>query len=270
VAAPAPSAGARAAYQFLNGWADRVYVVTLARAIERHAHATEALRGLDFRFHPGVDKATLDLSALEREGRLAPWRGRRRLTGKPRPLSPGEVGCAMSHRQLYEEIVRSGLRRAVVLEDDVAPREEDVALLPEALRELPDDWDLVYLGYTHFERVRPWERAKRLAYLALAPLRLVPWTPGEALRLHPRPYSTRLRRAGYHDGTYAYAVSGTGAAKLLEAQTPIVHPADHAFVRLVLGGRLNAFVTEPKAFDEVSATIAGPRYAEGARARDHR
>lgn len=258
-AAPVLAPGVGATFEFLNGWADRIFVLTLPRAVERHAHVRAVLAGLDFRFHMGADKANLDLQALERAGGLAPWRGRRRLTGKARPLTPGEVGAALSHRQIYEEIVRSGLRRAVVLEDDVAPREDDVASLPAAIGQLPDDWDFLYLGYTHYERVGAVERAKRVAYLALSPLRLVPWRPGEALRLHPRPWSENLRRAGYHDGAYAYAVSAEGARKLIAAQTPLAHPADHAFVRLVLSGELRAFVTEPKAFDERSAAIPGPK-----------
>jgi glycosyl transferase family 25 len=256
--APRPAGGAAAAFEFLNGWADRVFVVTLPRAVERQAHVREALRGLDFRFHMGADKATLDLGALARDGGLAEWRGVRRLTGKARPLKPGEVGCALSHRQVYEEIVRSGVLRAVVFEDDAAPRDEDVALLPAALAQLPDGWDLVYLGYTRFEDVTAWQKAKRLLYLTLSPLHVVPWRPGEVLRLHPRPWSANLRRAGYHDGAYAYAVSLEGARKLLAAQTPLAHVADHVFVNLVLSGALRAFVTEPKMFDEVSASIAGP------------
>jgi glycosyl transferase family 25 len=260
VAAPR-SGGAAAAFEFLNRWADRVFVVTLDRALERQAHVREALRGLDFRFHPGVDQASLDLEALARDGLLAPWRGVRRVTGKQRPLAPGEVGCALSHRRIYEAMVDAGLRRAIVLEDDVAPREGAIGLLPAALEQLPAEWDLVYLGYTRYERVTPRERAKRLAYIALSPLRIVPWRTGEALRLHPRPHSENLRRAGFHNGTYAYAVSLEGARKLLAAQTPLAHAADHLFVNLVLSGELRAFVTEPKLFDEVSASIAGtPSY----------
>jgi glycosyl transferase family 25 len=250
--------GPAAAFAYLKGWADRIFVVTLARAHERHAHIEGVLGGLDFRFHRGVDKASLDLAALEREGRLAPWREVRRLTGKPRPLKPGEAGAALSHRQVYEEIVGAGVRRAIVLEDDVAPREHDVALLPAALDQLPEDWDLVYLGYTRFERVTTWQRAKRLLYRGLAPLHAVPWRPEEAVRLHPRPFSANLRRAGYHDGAYAYAVSLAGARKLLAAQTPLAHVADHLVLNLVLSGELRAFVTEPKMFDELSDRIAGP------------
>jgi glycosyl transferase family 25 len=256
-AGPAAHEGAAAAaFGFLNGWAERVFVVTLPRAVERQAHVRATFRGLEYAFHMGADQAALDLDRLAREGGLAPWRGVRRLTGKRRPLKPGEVGCALSHRQVYEEIVRAGVRRAIVLEDDVAPRPE-IGLLPAALGQLPEDWDLVYLGYSRYERVTARDRAKRLAYLALSPLGIVPWRAGEALRLHPRPWSENLRRAGYHNGTYAYAVSLSGARKLLDAQTPLAHVADHAFVYQVLSGALRAFVTVPKLFDEVSARIAG-------------
>lgn len=262
-AAPRPP-GAGAAFPAINAWADAVYVVTLRRATERHAHCRETLAGLRFELHHGADKADLDLAAMEARGELVPWQQVRRLTGKRRPLRPGEVGCALSHRQVYEDVVRRGVARAVVLEDDVAPRAGDVDHLAAALAELPADWDLCYLGYTHFERVTRWQRVKRLAYLGLAPLGVLPWRPGEVRRLHPRPYSAHLRRAGYHDGTYAYAVSLSGAGKLARAQTPLAHAADHLFVNLILSGELNAFVTEPKMFDEVSARIGGAAYAGGA------
>lgn len=254
-----PTGDVSAAFSFLNRWADAVFVVTLARAVERHAHIATALRGLDHHLHHGADRLDLDLATMERDGGIVPWRKVRRLTGKRRPLSPGEVGCALSHRQVYEEVVRRGIARAIVLEDDVAPREGDVAHVQAALSELPETWDLVYLGYTHFERVTAWQRAKRLVYVPLAAVRLVPWRTGEVFRLHPRPFSAHLRRAGYHDGTYAYAVSASGARKLLAAQTPLAHAADHVFVNLVLSGELEAFVTEPKMFDERSASIVGGR-----------
>ncbi len=249
-----PDAVARA-FEFLNGWADRIFVVTLARAAERQRFASAQLAGLDFRFHLGADKRTLDLDALGRAGVYDP-RPRRRPAGAG-PLTPGQVGAALSHRRIYEETVRQGWRRVVVFEDDVAPRAHAIVALPAALGALPPDFDLVYLGYSNFERVTPWDRAKRLAYLALAPLGLVRWRPGEARRLHPRPYAANLRRAGLHFGAYAYAVSGEGARKLLEAQTPLAHAADHVLPWLVLSGALRAFVAEPRLFDERSGDVPG-------------
>jgi glycosyl transferase family 25 len=243
--------------ELLNRWADRILVVTLARAVERQAFARAQLAGLDFRFHLGADKRELDLDRLAREGALDP-RPRRRISGSGRPLGAGQVAAALSHRQVYELTVRNGWRRVVVLEDDVAPRADALAALPAALEQLPDEFDLLYLGCSRFERVTGRDRLRRLAYLALSPLRLVRWRPGEVLRLHPRPYSANLRRAGLHIGAYAYAVSQAGARKLLAAQTPLAHAADHVLPYLVLSGELSAFVVEPRVFEERSDLVGGP------------
>ena len=129
------------------------------------------------------------------------------------------------------------------------PRAAALAALPAALDELPASFDLCYLGYVGGERVRPFDRAKQAAYLAFGPLGLVPWTAREALRLFARPYSPHLRRAGLHMCAHAYAVSLEGARKLLAAQTPVAFRADWLFPWLVLNGRLEAYVTEPKLFD---------------------
>jgi glycosyl transferase family 25 len=78
----------------------------------------------------------------------------------------------------------------------------------------------------------------------------VRWRTGEALRLLPRPFAPHLRVAGLHVCTHAYAVSLSGARKLLAAQTPIAYRADLLFCALILGGELSAFLAEPCAFDQ--------------------
>jgi glycosyl transferase family 25 len=171
----------------------------------------------------------------------------------------GHVGCSLSHRAIYEQTVANGWRRVVVLEDDVVPRTGSLELLPDALAQLPERWELCYLGFLGNEAVTPRARAKRALYVALAPLGLVRWRPGEALRLLPRPYSPNLRRAGRHLCTHAYAVSLEGARKLLAAQTPVAFNADQLLAFLVLRGRLDAYATHPVFFDQESLTgIAAP------------
>jgi glycosyl transferase family 25 len=237
------------AFEFLNGWADRILVVTLARAADRQARIRERLRGLAFEFFPGTDKVDLDRARLLSDGVLDES-GTPRAFRHSREMNLGEIGCALSHRRIYEAAVRSGWSRTVVLEDDVVPRPADLPLLPAALGQLPAGWDLCYLGYLGNDRPSAWDRAKRAAYVALAPLRLVRWRTGEALRLLPTPFSPQLRRAGLHACTHAYAVSLEGARKLLAAQTPVSLRADWLFSSLILRGRLSAFVAEPRLFDQ--------------------
>ncbi len=240
--------GAPPAYEALNRFFDRIFVITLPRATERQARVRERLAGLDFQFHLGADKLELDPARLAREG--YDERAARRVSRLSRAMTPGQLGCALSHRQLYEETVRNGWRRVLVFEDDATPRLDDLPALPAALEQLPPDFDLVYLGYTNFERVTFGDRAKQAAYLALAAARLLKWTPGQVLRFHPRPYSPNLRRAGLHHCFHAYGFSAACARTFLEEQRPLAHVADQLPVHLILRGRLRAFVTEPKFFDQ--------------------
>ncbi|HEX2684932.1 MAG TPA: hypothetical protein VHL77_13395, partial [Ferruginibacter sp.] len=52
------------------------------------------------------------------------------------------------------------------------------------------------------------------------------------------------------DCTHAYAISLNGAKKLMAAQTPVVYRADDLLSATIMKGELNAFVTEPKFFDQ--------------------
>ncbi len=249
-----PSAAAARAFAFLNGWADRIFVVSLARATERRARVKERLAGLDFRLVDAVDKLDLDRARLVAEGVYDERRTPRAFRHRAEmPL--GHVGCSLSHRALYEQIVENGWRRVVILEDDVVPRPGALDLLPAALGQLPASWELCYLGYLLNETVTLRALLKRALYVALAPLRLVRWRTGEALRLLPRPFSPNLHRAGRHLCTHAYAVTLEGARKLLEGQTPVAFNADQLLAFLVLGGRLDAYVTQPAFFDQ--ETLAG-------------
>jgi GR25 family glycosyltransferase involved in LPS biosynthesis len=237
------------ALEFLNGWADRVLVVSLPRATDRQARLAERLRGLRYELFPATDKRTLDRERLLREGVYDESRTRRAFR-HTRDMNLGEIACAISQRRVYEEAVRNGWARTVVFEDDVVPLAASLPLLPAALSQLPPGWDLCYLGYARNEAPTARDRAKRALYVALAPLRLVRWRADEARRLLPSPFSANLRRAGLHDYALAYAVSREGARKLVEAQTPVSLRADWLLASMVVRGRLDAYLTEPKMFDQ--------------------
>jgi glycosyl transferase family 25 len=255
--AGACSPGVARAYEFLSGWADRIFVISLPRARERRARLAPRLAGLRFAFLDAVDKLDLDRERLRREGLYDEGRTPRAFRHRAEmPL--GHIGCSLSHRTLYEQVVRNGWRRVVIFEDDVVPVHEALALLPEALRQLPEGWELCYLGYLGDRSVTLRARLKRALYVAAAPLGLVRWKVREALRLLPRPFSANLRRAGRHMCTHAYAVSLEGARKLLAAQTPVGFHADQLLAFSILREGLAAFVTDPMFFDQESLAGIAP------------
>jgi glycosyl transferase family 25 len=245
------------AFAALNAWADRVFVISLPRAEDRRARIRERLRGLDYAFWDGVDKRGLDRAELLRD-RVFDESGVRRAFRHSKEMVLGEIGAALAHRQLCEEIVRRGWQRTVIFEDDVVPREADLGALPAVLAQLPEDFDLCYLGYEKGERASTWDRVKQATYVAFGPLRVVPWTAREARRLHARPFAANLRRAGLHMCAHAYAVSLAGARKIVAAQTPVAFRADWVFPFLILNGQMNAFVSEPKLFDQETAAHRPP------------
>ena len=248
------------AYEFLGRWADRIVVISLERARDRRERLRERLGGLAYELFPATDKRGLDRGALVKEGVYDESRTRRAFR-HTRDMTDGEIACAISHRRVYEAALRNGWERTVIFEDDVVPRPDGLPLLPLALSQLPAGWDLCYLGYAKNEAPGWGDRAKRAAYVALAPLRLVRWRADEARRLLPAPFSANLRRAGLHDYAVAYAVSREGARKLLEAQTPIALRADGLLGSLVVQGRLSAFLAEPRAFDQ--DLVEAPSYIHG-------
>ena len=243
---PAVSPGA---FEFLNGWADRMLVVSLRRATERRERLAARLAGLRVELLDAVDKADLDRERLLREGILDERRTRPAYRFRE-DMRLGAVGAALSHRLAYERMLAGGWQRLVVFEDDIVPRPEGLPWLPAALGQLPPSWELCYLGYTLNESVGAGARLKQAAYVALAPLGLSRWRPGEALRLLPRAFSPNLRRAGRHMCAHAYAVTREAARKLVQANTPVAYSADQLLTMMVLQGRLEAYVVEPQAFDQ--------------------
>jgi glycosyl transferase family 25 len=241
-----PAARARA-YEALNAYFDRIWVVTLRRATERHALLARSLDGLRYEVFHGQDKRELDPADLPG---LYDDRAARRLHRHGRGMNLGEIACALSHVRVWRRIAEEGHRRVLVFEDDAFPVAGAIDLAPDALAQLPPTWELVYLGYDRNEEVTVRRRLNQAAYVALGALGLIRWSAREAANLLPREYSANLKVAGFHDHTHAYAVSASGARKLLAFQQPVVLNADSAMTRLVLRGQLEAYVAEPKLFHQ--------------------
>lgn len=95
-----------------------VFVVTLRGADERQAQVAAGLRrlGLDFSFFYGVDGRVM---TAEERGRLVDHERRKaRKRGYVRAMAPAELGCSLSHRNLYQHILDNNHPHALILEDD--------------------------------------------------------------------------------------------------------------------------------------------------------
>lgn len=234
---------------FLKQYFDKVLVVTIPRLTMRHQAIQQNLLGLDFEFFYGADKMEIDFEKAKTDGTYDEASAKK-LQRQGKALNHGELACSLTHRLVYAAMIKNSWKRVLILEDDAIPLLATINQLPETLQELPANWELVYLGYLKHERVTMGLKVKQFLYKIASALGIMTWSYKMVSNLLPKPYSKHLRKAGFHDCTHAYAVTQQAAAKLLNAQTPVVYRADDLLSSTIMKGELNAFVTEPKFFDQ--------------------
>ncbi len=61
-----------------------------------------------------------------------------------REITPGEIGCALSHYKCVEDAYNNGLDNVMILEEDFVST--NTFPTPQMFDELPDDWSMVYLA----------------------------------------------------------------------------------------------------------------------------
>lgn len=170
------------------------YVVHLARRADREPHIARARaalepHGVDVRMAEACDGAAESPESLSRRGltAFAGWR----VDGSPNPwwcrdVTPGEIGCAASHLEVWRLAASSPCDVTLVLEDDVHVPDDAwprLAAEVERLSRVPYEWDLIYLG------------------------RRGVGDDGDRV-------TAETVEAGFSYGTYAYALSRAGARKL--------------------------------------------------------
>lgn len=189
----------------LESMFDRCFVINLARDTAKMRDMAERLDGLGLKYErfDAILGRELDDSTLQRE--LTPW---------CRTFCPAAtVGCALSHKAVWRLIVERGLKNGVVFEDDCIFDPSFKTTVESALKSLPSDWDLLYLGCSGGCYRNPDEDASVLdraltacAGRSIEPLELV---------------SESLYRPSMPLTAHAYAISNKGARALLE-RIPLV------------------------------------------------
>ncbi len=163
-----------------------------------------------------------DGSSMAARNGYAAWRARL-LCG--RTLSPGEVGCFISHRIAAARFLATPAKFGLVLEDDAVPvgsAKDGLAALARALP--PLDWDLANLG-----------AAPGFLHRPVAPL------PDSV-----QPEAPRLLHAHYFPlGSHALLWSRDGARRFLEASTTVSYPLDHFLRRWACRSGRGLALSEP-------------------------
>lgn len=177
--------------------------------------------------------------------------------GKPAVMQPrgallrGEIGCALSHIRIYEEIVKQEYPWTLILEDDVELLEDDMETLFASINLLESKWHILFLDYLYFgtpslldRQGEPWGlksyiRKKQVHGYSRSEESLnenyfltSSWTHRyhAPLKLWGREVIVNdymLAQPVYKImGSHAYAISYAGAVSLLSEAFPVRLPAD--------------------------------------------
>ena len=185
----------------------RVYVLNLARAVERRRAIREAaaMHGISLSMVEAVDGRSL--TAAQRD--LVDHQRRKRIS--PFPLTDGEIGCWLSHRRALEALVASGDSMAAVVEDDVCFTPDFVSVLG-AIHSHGGIFDLITLHRNEARRERFVECRRLLPGIALG-------------------------RIGYmQTGNVGYVITRRAAKKFLAATPRLVHAVDKEMHRFWASG----------------------------------
>lgn len=230
-----------------NNYFDHIYVITLEREVDKQQRISDLLEGLSFEFFTGVDKKDFAIDDLIKSG-IYNEEQAIALHRFNKPMNKGQIGCSWSHRNVYEDVIRNGYNKVLILEDDVIPQKEGFAELPTILAELPDSWELVYFDYC--KNIKPTFASffVVLYYHIIKILNRLKWSHKTISNLYTKKCTEHIRYAGYHDYTSAYAITATGAEKLIELQTPLAFTADNLLAHACSNQLVNGFITIPKTF----------------------
>jgi len=137
----------RASWQ-LDSFFDRTFIVNMRSRTDRRHHMQRVLAQHGARkvqFFEAVDGRNASLQEPER------WR-ERMMTDEVPVLghAEGQIGCYLSHYGVYKAARTAGLRSFLVLEDDAVLRPSAGKRFRQAIAQLPDRWDALYLGYNRY------------------------------------------------------------------------------------------------------------------------
>ena len=199
----------------------KIYVISLKRMPERRKlmEAQLSRLGLEAEFVEGIDGLELSEATLKAN---YTDQGSDKMT-------PTEIGCAWSHRNVYKRLIDSEEEYALVLEDDAILPPEIVPFL-ELIPKIASDWELISLCWANLNRVNPYTFRIFRNRFPLSPYNQHKFKPGSSA------HEYRLGETLFPIfRAVAYMVSRQGAHVFMRHNTPITYLTDHIFAHSTPG-----------------------------------
>ncbi|CAG8674541.1 10116_t:CDS:1 [Dentiscutata erythropus] len=136
-------------------------------------------------------------------------------------MNPSQKACYLSHYSIYELIIDKGFNSVLILEDDVDFELDITATVADIHRDLPASWEMLYVGHC-FEGVGE--------------------QVGNSFSVH------KLYKSVAPMCTHAYAISYSGAIKLIELLDPVTPrgTVDYSLKVVIGEGKISSYSVHPQ------------------------
>jgi len=165
---------------YVNKVVDKVYVINLDRDTERLQKTKQQLDKLNIEFtrFPAILGAQVKTSNHLTDFCL-------------KYCTDGIKGCAMSHKTIWEDMLKNNYKHVLVLEDDVSFSDDFEHLFKTGWDQLPKDFDIWYLGCN----------------IKCTDTKTLPTVYNQALGHTPKHVDTYIQRVYGSIGNYGYIIS---------------------------------------------------------------
>jgi GR25 family glycosyltransferase involved in LPS biosynthesis len=147
-----------------------IFVITLQNSLERQKFMSEQFGGKNIPFEfiygtRGRDLNPLELSNCFDNAHNSKYYFKK--DGKSgRGMTAGEIGCALSHRQAYKNIIDKNIECAIILEDDISVT-DDFSSVYKTLSELKLKRMVIKLDRDSNTVTYPWHKIKVNNYFSV-------------------------------------------------------------------------------------------------------
>jgi glycosyl transferase family 25 len=203
----------------------KAYMISLNESTEKIAYLKSF--GIDTILVKGVNGKTVQIEDIIK-----------RVSNKYKNFGPkSAIGCAISHMNTWKMFLETDDKYAIIFEDDVVLEDNFVDKLEISIKEVPEDYDILYLGCTGCDNNQKINIVKFTASFFIAP---------NTFNKHQQ-ITDNIGIPSLALSTHAYIVSRNGATKLLKyLDGKLYHHIDFCIQKLVLDNKIESYSVTPR------------------------
>lgn len=136
----------------INNYFDKIFIINLKKDIDKKNKVLKYLQLLNIRNYEfieavnGYDQDIIEeYNKLSKKGLITLWEKKHK---KKHLSNSKELGCLLSHLRILEVAKKRDYKRWLHLEDDVIMHKGITHLFPLCMKNIPNDWDIIYFGST--------------------------------------------------------------------------------------------------------------------------